>query len=164
MDAVTSAVLPLDLEVVVGSDSVHGSAYSATAGAWTSPLEAGDLLLIARSSDSDGVGAKSAPALAQSGATFDTIAYNNNRLNSSNSDCCVATWSTTVLTGTADPPTFAHALASQSCGALAIVRLREPSTIPTGVLAAVLPAAAAEATGAVSGAGVLAAGLPAAVA
>lgn len=153
------------LAYVTGTDAAHGSAFSATAGSWAATLAAGDVLVIARSSDSDGIGAKSAPSLTQSGATFAAVDYRNNRLNSSAGDCCVATWDAAVTAGSAAAPTFAHAMTAPSCGALAIVRIRESAAgTVDGDLAVTLPALAAVAAGEVSVTGALAGMLPALVA
>ena len=149
------------LVYVTGSDAAHAAAFSATAGAWSESLAADDLLVIARSSDNDGIGAKASFILTQAGATFGTIEYRNNRLNSSAADCCVASWDALVTAGSANAPTFGHGQTATNCGALAVVRIREAAAgSVTGDLAATLPTLTSQATGALTVSGGIAAGLP----
>jgi len=117
-----------DPVLVSGADTTHGADWSAGCGAWATTLLPNDMLVAANSTDTDAAQTITSPAITQTGATFGARTQRNASRSTSGTDSGAYSFDASVSTGSANAPTWTHTSATSTCGATAIVRLREGVT------------------------------------
>lgn len=130
MDVFSKTLGSWDVGVfVAGSDSSHGTNFSAVCGTWASDgLNTTDHVFVAQCGDTDdSTTATSAPTLTQTSVTFGTVTGRSQIRNTSGNQGMTYTWSAAVNTGAtnANAPTAGFTWSVSSCGPAMVLRLRE---------------------------------------